>query len=149
MKIHVARDGEVLGIFSPEELDAALFIGRVQPVDFGWHDGMADWQPLGEVVRSLTTTGRETAAVADATVRHAEIAHLHEIPTSATHHIPERNVIRRIKFVKVENFTREKEAEIEFLHKVIRAGGNGVIEKKVRRDRKGYISVQGEAVELE
>ena len=149
MTIHIARDGEVLGIFSQEELNAALSAGSVLPSDFAWREGMTDWEAVNEVVRALNAPESVTAAAVDAEIRHEEIAHLHEIPTSPTLHIPGRNLIQKIKFVKVQGFTREKEAQIEFLHKVVRAGGNGVIEMKVRRDRKGYFSVQGEAVEVE
>ena len=159
MIIHVARDGQTFGTFSPEELHTALAAGTVQASDFGWHEGMTEWRTIGELVPTLASrepqpdklqpTTSQAQAEASEGERHAEIDRLLAIPTSSSDQIHGRRLIRRVKFVKVDNYTRRREAELEFLHKVARAGGNGVIHMVVRRHPGGYISIQGEAVQIE
>lgn len=46
MDIHISRDGQTLGPFSPEEIRQRLIAGELQPTDLAWTDGQADWQPL-------------------------------------------------------------------------------------------------------
>ncbi|MBM3868422.1 MAG: DUF4339 domain-containing protein [Verrucomicrobia bacterium] len=48
MQIHVARQQQQLGVFTPEEVAAGLASGRFLPVDLAWRDGMAGWTPLGD-----------------------------------------------------------------------------------------------------
>lgn len=44
--IHVNRGGTSLGTFSEEEVREGLRGGRFVGTDLGWHEGMAQWQPL-------------------------------------------------------------------------------------------------------
>jgi hypothetical protein len=46
--IHVNRGATSLGAFSEEEVREGLRTGRFAPTDIGWHEGMADWQPLSQ-----------------------------------------------------------------------------------------------------
>lgn len=53
MLIHVGRSGQQLGTFSPEQTRAALASGQLRPDDIAWHEGLADWVPLGSLVALL------------------------------------------------------------------------------------------------
>ena len=44
--IHVNRDRQNLGQFTPEEVTAGLASGRFFPTDLAWREGMEGWQPL-------------------------------------------------------------------------------------------------------
>src|SRR5262249_14661065 len=46
--IHVNRGATSLGVFSEEEVREGLRTGRFAPTDIGWHEGMANWQPLSQ-----------------------------------------------------------------------------------------------------
>lgn len=46
IRIHVNRDRQNLGQFSPEEVAAGLVSGRFLPTDLAWREGMETWQPL-------------------------------------------------------------------------------------------------------
>ena len=46
--IHVNRGATSLGVFSEEEVREGLRTGRFVPTDIGWHEGMANWQPLSQ-----------------------------------------------------------------------------------------------------
>ena len=48
--IHVLRHDEPAGPFSEEEIQAQLARGELTPADYAWREGMADWQPLAEVI---------------------------------------------------------------------------------------------------
>jgi hypothetical protein len=59
-KIHIARDRQALGQFSPEEVSEGLASGEFLPTDLAWREPMETWKPLSEftdlpqIVRSLT-----------------------------------------------------------------------------------------------
>jgi hypothetical protein len=48
--IHIGRGGTNLGTFSIEEVQEGLRTGRFLASDLAWETGMADWQPLGQVM---------------------------------------------------------------------------------------------------
>lgn len=45
-RIHIARDRQTLGQFSPEEVAEGLRSGRFLPTDLAWREGMSTWEPL-------------------------------------------------------------------------------------------------------
>ncbi len=47
-KIHVNRDRQSLGKFTPEEVTEGLRSGEFLPTDLAWREGMETWKPLGE-----------------------------------------------------------------------------------------------------
>ena len=49
MQIHVARDGQKSGPYSPEEVRARLAAGELRHTDMAWHDGLPSWQPLSSL----------------------------------------------------------------------------------------------------
>jgi Domain of unknown function (DUF4190)/GYF domain 2 len=49
MQINIGRSGQQLGTFSEEEVREGLKNGKFLPTDLGWHEGLADWQPLGSL----------------------------------------------------------------------------------------------------
>ena len=46
MQINIGRNGQQLGTFNEDEVRDGLQTGRFLPTDLGWHEGLADWQPL-------------------------------------------------------------------------------------------------------
>lgn len=46
--IHINRDRQSLGQFSPEDVSAGLASGRFLPTDLGWAAGMESWKCLSE-----------------------------------------------------------------------------------------------------
>lgn len=46
-KIHISRNREILGQFSPEEVREGFKTGRFLPADLAWRQGMTEWKPLG------------------------------------------------------------------------------------------------------
>ncbi|MBN8709242.1 MAG: hypothetical protein BGO12_01930 [Verrucomicrobia bacterium 61-8] len=47
-RIHIARNRQPLGQFSPEEVSEGLKTGRFLPTDLAWREPMDAWKPLGE-----------------------------------------------------------------------------------------------------
>lgn len=47
-KIHLNRDRESLGQFTPEAVAEGLQSGRFKPTDLAWREGMDAWKPLSE-----------------------------------------------------------------------------------------------------
>jgi hypothetical protein len=48
-RIHLNRDRQSLGQFTPEEVAEGLRSGRFLPTDLAWREGMETWQPLSTV----------------------------------------------------------------------------------------------------
>jgi uncharacterized protein DUF4339 len=49
MKVHIARNGEVLGEWTQTELRPLLRASEVFPGDYYWHEGMTEWRRLAEL----------------------------------------------------------------------------------------------------
>ena len=49
MKVHIARNGEVLGEWTQTELYPLLRASEVFPSDYYWHEGMTEWRRLAEL----------------------------------------------------------------------------------------------------
>ncbi len=47
-RIHIARNRQPLGQFTPEEVAEGLKSGRFLPTDLAWREPMDAWKPLGE-----------------------------------------------------------------------------------------------------
>jgi hypothetical protein len=47
-KIHIARNRQALGQFSPEEVSKGLASGEFLPTDLAWREPMETWKPLSE-----------------------------------------------------------------------------------------------------
>lgn len=45
-KLHINRDRQNLGQFTPEQVSEGLAEGRFLPTDLAWREGMDTWQPL-------------------------------------------------------------------------------------------------------
>lgn len=50
MKIHVSRDGQQFGPYSPEDVQKYLAEGSLLASDLGWMEGEADWVPLPQLM---------------------------------------------------------------------------------------------------
>ena len=50
MLIHVSRDGQQFGPYTPEDAQAYLNDGSLLPTDLGWVEGATDWVPLPNLV---------------------------------------------------------------------------------------------------
>ncbi len=51
MLIHVSRDGQQFGPYTPEDVQAYLADGSLLTTDLGWVEGTAEWVPLPQLVR--------------------------------------------------------------------------------------------------
>jgi hypothetical protein len=49
MQVHVARDGNRIGVFSLEEIKQQLAAGTLTISDQAWYEGAAGWAPLSTV----------------------------------------------------------------------------------------------------
>lgn len=50
MQIFIAKNGEKTGPFSEAQVREMLAAGSASATDLAWHEGMADWKPLGQVL---------------------------------------------------------------------------------------------------
>ncbi|MGI8821598.1 MAG: DUF4339 domain-containing protein [Chthoniobacterales bacterium] len=50
MNVWIARDGETLGEYPREELDARAQAGEFERTDHYWHEGMENWRELDELL---------------------------------------------------------------------------------------------------
>ena len=62
MKIHLARDGAALGIFTEAEISAGLVEGRFYRTDLAWREGMPSWIPLQQWAEFSATATASSAA---------------------------------------------------------------------------------------
>ena len=46
MQIHISRDGQTLGQFTLEDVNARLAAGGLRPGDLAWAEGRSEWTPL-------------------------------------------------------------------------------------------------------
>ena len=53
MEIHVARNGEKFGPYSPDVVRTWLAAGKLNINDMVWYNGLAQWVPLGTVLAGL------------------------------------------------------------------------------------------------
>jgi len=49
MQVWIGRNGERFGPYADEEIRQWLRDGTCRPEELGWHEGMTDWRPLGEL----------------------------------------------------------------------------------------------------
>ena len=50
MQIYLSRDGQQMGPYSLEQIQACLADGSVLPTDLAWHEGMTDWVAVTELI---------------------------------------------------------------------------------------------------
>ncbi|MCF7789048.1 MAG: DUF4190 domain-containing protein [Prosthecobacter sp.] len=50
MTYHIAKNGEKSGPFEKDEVYRRLVSGELSGTDLGWHDGMAEWEPLSKLI---------------------------------------------------------------------------------------------------
>ncbi len=49
MQVWIGRNGERFGPYTDDEVRQWLRDGTCRPEELGWHEGMTDWRPLGEL----------------------------------------------------------------------------------------------------
>jgi GYF domain 2 len=54
MQIYVRRNEQTLGPYLPAELQTRLATGEFAEEDFAWHVGLEEWQPISQVLRSIS-----------------------------------------------------------------------------------------------
>lgn len=64
VKIHLNRQGQSLGQFTPAEVRAGFSEGKFAASDLAWQDGMPMWKPLGEVIDEIAPDDSAAAAPA-------------------------------------------------------------------------------------
>lgn len=52
MSYWIARNGQKMGPYSPEDVQGMLQSGGLTPADLAWKEGMAQWTPLAQVMTS-------------------------------------------------------------------------------------------------
>jgi hypothetical protein len=57
MMIHISRDGDQFGPYSPEQVQEYLASGQLLPTDLAWYEGAADWVPVTEIAGGAQTAG--------------------------------------------------------------------------------------------
>ncbi len=50
MQYHVAKNGEKFGPFDKDEVYRRLVAGELLGTDLGWHEGLAEWEPLAKLL---------------------------------------------------------------------------------------------------
>jgi hypothetical protein len=54
MMIHISRDGDQFGPYSPEQVQEYLASGQLLPTDLAWYEGAADWVPVTVIAGGAT-----------------------------------------------------------------------------------------------
>ena len=67
MQIYISRAGQQYGPFSMDQVHQALTNGSLVATDLAWHEGAANWVPLGQIVTTSTPTAVATPAAQTAT----------------------------------------------------------------------------------
>lgn len=49
MQIHLARNGQSLGVFNEDQVREGIAQGSFHEADLAWQEGMTDWKPLSEL----------------------------------------------------------------------------------------------------
>lgn len=49
MQIHVSRNGQNYGPYTPDEVRQYLQSGHILPNDLAWHEGLANWEPVNRL----------------------------------------------------------------------------------------------------
>lgn len=74
MNYHLSRQGQTLGTFSIEELQAQRRAGELTGRELVWRAGMAEWEPLDRVLSQVAAGTAPPPLPASATPRHANLA---------------------------------------------------------------------------
>ena len=54
MQYYVGKNGQQLGPFGEEQIKARVASGEFSPSDLMWCDGMAAWEPIGNILNNLS-----------------------------------------------------------------------------------------------
>lgn len=89
MKIFLARNQVQAGPYTLEELNSMLATGQVELSDLMWHEGMAQWQTVGEMTNGLmhyTPHGSSATPTTDSDSERVSVADLYgkKEPTAPT-----------------------------------------------------------------
>lgn len=74
MQIYITRDGQRLGPYSVEEINAQLAAGTVSATDLAWYEGVTNWIPLSSVPGISTGGGATVGAVPTVTAPSAPLS---------------------------------------------------------------------------
>lgn len=80
MKIHVNRDGNEVGVFSPVELLRGREQGQVKPTDLAWVEGKTNWMPVSELPEEYLTLAEKPPPIPD--VRQQSPVVYHPVPVA-------------------------------------------------------------------
>lgn len=109
MKITVAKNGENLGPYTVEEINALVLSGKIRDNDWAWPEDASDWVPVG----SLIGVGGAHCDVSPVE-KHQDVSISTATPETAnseTRAIPEQAAVER--FLATENAQREELPQIE------------------------------------
>lgn len=74
MQIHIARNGQAIGVFSLEEINRQLAAGTMTGTDLAWYEGAAGWAPLSSVPGVTIGSGAPAASAPPAPAVAATLA---------------------------------------------------------------------------
>lgn len=60
--IHISRDGQILGVFQPEQILAGVIDGTFDDWDWVWYEGLVEWQRVSHYVESIENEASEREA---------------------------------------------------------------------------------------
>ena len=61
MEIYVNRNGQQFGPYTVEQVRENLAIGMLAPTDLAWHEGLAEWQAVAQLVPQEEVRGSQAA----------------------------------------------------------------------------------------
>ncbi len=61
MEIFIHRDGQQHGPYTVEDIKGHLASGSIKPEELGWHEGLADWKPVGTLIANSPAPAFPTA----------------------------------------------------------------------------------------
>lgn len=107
-------------------------------VESDLHECLADLIKLKEKIREL----KQKRAAAEEFKKQ-----LTKMPTSTRPHILGYRILKQLRMVRVDDCESDDEADIRLREEAHKAGGNGIINMKVRPYPGGRFSAEGDAVE--
>ncbi len=104
MQIYLARNQEQAGPYTLEQVNSMLASGQVQLNDLAWHDGLDQWQPLGQLTSGRLHYSPSGASTPAPFNRTANPVNLHKIKTQSTSHsAPIASIGQRLLGAVIDN----------------------------------------------
>ena len=63
MDIYIAKDGQPIGPYRPNEIQARLEDSTFDGTELAWHEGRADWTAIREILNHLPTQKKQPVTI--------------------------------------------------------------------------------------